>query len=210
MKSCRQNRNGIIPNRSPSISLSTLASPSVTRKYFLVLTQVSNPWKKCETVPSPGEVCTKSRPCQDIPLTISALSSGEDMKGALCAASRSMANWLLFPLIKCAVYLIFHSISKPLKPRGLSSCFWRCFFTSGGTGAPITLSPSLSLSPSSSSPLPSLSPFLLFSLSFPFSTFLSVQGLLCALSRFLKVQPLHLSSGQLNPQLWINKVLLSD
>lgn len=87
-------------------------------------------WKSVRLDSSPESVCTKRCPCQDIPSTISALSSTGDMKGALCAASCSMANWLLSPFIKCTVYLIFHSVfQKPLKPRGLSSYFWQCFFT---------------------------------------------------------------------------------
>lgn len=85
----------------------------------LVCCWVSKMWKGVSAL-YPRDLCTESCPCQDIHVTISALSSRGDMKGALCAASRSMANWLLFPLIKCTVYLIFHSISKPLKPRGLS------------------------------------------------------------------------------------------
>lgn len=55
--------------------------------------------------------------CQDIPETVPALSSTRIWKG-LCVLLHAPQPIDFFPIIKCTVYLIFHSISKPLNLRG--------------------------------------------------------------------------------------------
>lgn len=111
-KSCHQNRNGSTLHPFPH----PLKPLSLCVRHTLMLPRYRSCFQSVTLYSCMLETC----PCKDIPLTIAALGSTEGMKGALCAASCSMANWLLFPLIKCTVYLIFHSISEPLKPRGLS------------------------------------------------------------------------------------------
>lgn len=132
------------PGQLASGALHVGAFPPLTKCHTPTLPRVQKarlrswPWRQGQ---SPAWGWTPLRP--------SLLQAAPQTEEQLCAASQAMANWLLLPFIKCAVYLIFHSHSQPLEPRGLSLCFWRCVFTPGA-GALITasllLTPTLPLS----------------------------------------------------------------